>query len=153
MSLEETIKENTAAILKLVEVTTGLATLRTEAIENVKAAAASPKAAAKVKEVAATAVAEEKPEPAPVEDPVHGELTKKIAGYLTSTDREDERAARKAKIISLLNHEQIKRADVAADAAPDTKNIKPEAMQMFKDNLDNLIARGDLTQPASASLV
>lgn len=163
MSLEEALKANTEAVLKLAAITENLAALRADAIESVKAAASTgkPAAAAKAEKAAAaekTTAAATTPAETPaaaaegeVSDEKLAALTEKIKGYLTSTDREEERAARKGKIIALLGHEQIRREGVAADAAPDTKNIKPSAIKLFEDNLDGLIAKGDLTEVAAAS--
>lgn len=155
MALEDMLKDLTTALKENTEVTKTLISLRADAIETVKSAAASaPKAAAKETKPAA----ETKPEPeapaAPAVDAkVYEELAQSVAEYVGGTTREDERAARKAKVRTLLQHEQIKKPGTAADVF-DTANIREDAIQLFKDNMQALKDKGDLTPaPSTTSLV
>ena len=75
-----------------------------------------------------------------------------IAGYL-GVERPEERKARQEKVIALLNHEKIKKPDLPADAKPDTTNIAPESIELFKKQMSLLKEKGDLTTPASDALV
>ena len=76
-----------------------------------------------------------------------------IGAYVGGTTRDDERAARKAKIKALLQHEAIKKPGTPADVF-DAANIKDDAIQVFKDNLKMLVDKGDLIEaPKSTALV
>ncbi|MER8924290.1 hypothetical protein [Mesorhizobium sp. M0859] len=154
MSIETAIAENTAAVLKLVAVTESLLSLRTEAFEKVGAAvtAAGKGTAAKDKPKA-----DDKPKdngnistsPENRVNPYEG-IKELIAGYITGTDRAEERDARKAKMRDLLNHEKIKKSDVAADAKPDASNIMESAIPLFKEQIVKLTAKGDITEAPKA---
>ena len=151
--LEDLLK----AVTELTEVTKNLLSLRTEAIETVKGAAAStPKASATKAAAAAAAATTETAATttttaAPTTDTkVYDELAASIGAYVGGTTRDDERAARKAKIKALLQHDAIKKPGTPADVF-DAANIKDDAIQVFKDNLQMLVEKGDLTQPAAAS--
>lgn len=164
MALENLIEKLIETIAKNTEVTTQLISLRADAIESTsKAAAPAAKASTAKAEKAATAAAAaaEPAAAAPAETPaaaapavseaVYAELATSIGAYIGAATREEERAARKDKVKALLNHPAIKKEGLAADAAPDTKNIKDDAIQTFKDNMQMLIDKGDLTQPAASS--
>lgn len=158
--LEDLLK----ALVENTEVTKNLIALRTEAIETVKGAAAStPKASAAKATTAAAATTEtaaastttatETPAAATTDTKVYDELAASIGAYVGGTTRDDERAARKAKIKALLQHDKIKKPGTPADVF-DAANIMDDAIQLFKDNLQGLIEKGDLTEaPKSTALV
>ena len=155
--LEDLLK----AVTELTEVTKNLLSLRTEAIESVKGAAASTPKASSAKVGAAaeakteTVAAEVKTETvaATTDTKVYDELAASIGAYVGGTTRDDERAARKAKIKALLQHDAIKKPGTAPDVF-DAANIKDDAIQVFKDNLQMLVDKGDLTEaPKSTALV
>lgn len=152
MALEDLVKELNATMKELSEATKNLVTLRTEAIEVVKTAAAP---AAKATAKAAEKPAEKAPEPevkaaAPtVDSKVYEEIAGQIAAYIGSTTRDDERKERKDWVKKLLQHDAIKKPGTPADVF-DAANIKDDAIQMFKDNLAAKVAKGDITQPAAA---
>lgn len=144
--LEDLLK----ALQENTEVTKNLIALRTEAIETVKSAAASPAKASTTK------AADTKPETtvattSTVDPAVYTKIDESIAAYVGGTDRDDERAARKMKIKALLQHDAIKKPGTAADQFAST-NIKDDAIQVFNDNLAALVAKGDLTEAPKASL-
>lgn len=164
MALENLIEKLIEAVNRNTEAAVTLATIRAEFIESTaKAGAPAGKASTAKAEKAATAAAAaaEPAAAAPAETPaaaapavseaVYAELATSIGAYIGAATREEERAARKDKVKALLNHPAIKKEGLAADAAPDTKNIKDDAIQTFKDNMQMLIDKGDLTQPATSS--
>lgn len=152
--LEDLLK----AVTELTEVTKNLIALRTEAIESVKGAAASTPKASTTKAAAAaatieTAAATTTTAAAATDTKVYDELAGLVGAYVGGTTRDDERAARKAKIKALLQHDAIKKPGTPADVF-DTANIKEDAIQVFKDNLQMLVDKGDLTEaPKSTALV
>ncbi len=145
-ALLEAIKENTAALNASMQI-------RVEAMTIAKASVASaekpaPKAAA---EKPADKPKEEA-KPAPEATDTYAGLKELIAGYL-GVERPEERKARQEKVIALLNHDKIKKSSLPADAKPDTTNIAPEAIELFKKQMSLLKEKGDLTTPASDALV
>lgn len=83
---------------------------------------------------------------------VYAGLKELIADYL-AVERPEERKARQTKVINLLNHEKIKKPDLPADAKPDTQNIAPGSIDLFKKQMQLLKEKGDLTTPAEDALV
>lgn len=141
MALEDLLKELIETMKETNEVTKTLVSLRTEAIESVKSAAA-PKTTKAAKEAEPAPKAAK--EPATKDTKVYEELKDLIAEYVGGSSREDERAARKAKVRKLLQHEAIKKPGTPDDVF-DTVNIKDDAIDIFKANLTALIAKGDIT--------
>lgn len=156
MGLEQAIAENTAAIRDLIAISTKLHDLRADAIEKVTTAAS---ASTKPKDKPAETKKADEPKPNisanpedrkdPNDNPYEG-VKELIAGYLTGTDREEERTARKEKIKALLNHEKIVKAGLAADRKPDVSDIRPESVDLFKDQIAKLTAKGDITTPPAS---
>lgn len=155
MSLEAKIDALTAAVVELTTISKALHSLRADAIEQVKGAAASTKSAAKSEtksEKKAEAVAETKAnistEPEnrsePADGGLHEEARNLVGKYVGGTEREDERAARKAKVKKLLNHEKIKKPDVAEPKG--TGDIMDSALPTFISNMKKLIEAGDITE-------
>ncbi|OQM74924.1 hypothetical protein [Manganibacter manganicus] len=149
MSLEQTIAENTAAIKELIAITKQSNELRTEAMDKIAATATATKAAPKKE----TAKEEAKPQISTSpedrkENPYEG-IKEAIAGYITGTDRPEERDARKTKVKALLNHEKIKKEGVAD--ATSTDHIREESIDLFMKNLNALKDKGDLTSPKADS--
>ena len=156
MALEDKIDALIVALNENTAVTKALAELRTEAVETVRKAA-EPKASAKKddKPVAEKAKDEPKAE-APKEEPKsevsYEGIPELIAGYVGGTEREEERAARKAKIKELLRHDAICKPEKKGETeAFDAQDIKPDAVGLFRDQIRLLTEKGDLTQPAGAS--
>ncbi|RWF33776.1 hypothetical protein [Mesorhizobium sp.] len=165
MSLEAALAEHTAALkantainADLLAATKDLLALRNDAIDKVSAAVNNGKGGGKGK-AAETAVTENKvgedagkgqisTSPENRANPYEG-IKELIAGYLTEIDRPEEREARKEKIRNLLNHEKIKKPDVEKATAAD--HIKEDAIDLFKDQIAKLKAKGALTEPAKKS--
>ena len=164
MALEDEIKALTAALKENTAALNASMQVRAEALTIAKAtvARAAEKPAAETKAAAAEtkAAAAEKPadkpkedaKPAPEATDAYAGLKELIAGYL-GVERPEERKARQEKVIALLNHEKIKKSGLPADAKPDTTNIAPESIELFQKQMSLLKEKGDLTTPASDSLV
>lgn len=140
MALEDEIKALTAALKENTAALNASMQVRAEALTIAKASVAS---ADKPKEEA---------KPAPEATDAYAGLKELIAGYL-GVERPEERKARQEKVIALLNHEKIKKPGLPADAKPDTTNIAPESIELFKKQMSLLKEKGDLTTPASDALV
>lgn len=152
----QALRDNTEAVLKLVDITSRLADLRADAIETVKKAAApaAPKATAPKKE---EAKAEAPKAEAPKEEPKTaaaaptGPLPDKITEYVTGFDQThaqaaEERAARSAKVKAIyaaLTEKAGYQVNTQAD-------IKPEHHAVVIKKLDELIAAGNLVIKADA---
>ena len=151
MALEDEIKALTAALKENTAALNASMQVRAEALTIAKAtvASAAEKPAAETKAAAA-----EKPADKPKEEATdaYAGLKELIAGYL-GVERPEERKARQEKVIALLNHEKIKKPGLPADAKPDTTNIAPESIELFKNQMSLLKEKGDLTTPASDALV
>lgn len=147
MALEDEIKALTAALKENTAALNASMQVRTEALTIAKAtvASAAEKPAAETKAAAAE-------KPAPEATDAYAGLKELIAGYL-GVERPEERKARQEKVIALLNHEKIKKPGLPADAKPDTTNIAPESIELFKKQMSLLKEKGDLTTPASDALV
>lgn len=154
MSLEAAIAELTTTMKELISETKELRSMRSEAIDKV-AGALSNVSGTKAKETKPAkeetkAKADPKPEPETKEDTVSYEgLKELVAKYVTGTDREEERTARKEKVKALLNHEKIKKPD-----APDTKSLEcimESAIPLFRSQMEKLIEKGDITSPPTSS--
>ena len=169
MALEDEIKALTAALKENTAALNASMQVRAEALTIAKAtvASAAEKPAAETKAAAAEkpadkpkAAAAEKPadkpkeeaNPAPEATDAYAGLKELIAGYL-GVERQEERKARQDKVIALLNHEKIKKPGLPADAKPNTTNIAPESIELFKKQMSLLKEKGDLTTPASDTLV
>ena len=74
----------------------------------------------------------------------------KIAEYVGSTDREEERKARKVKIKKLLNNEKVKKPD-APENTTNLADVKPDMIGAVIKNVEKYIAAGDITEPAPAA--
>ena len=142
MALEDEIKALTAALKENTAALNASMQVRAEALTIAKAtvASAAEKPAAETKAAAAEAT------------DAYAGLKELIAGYL-GVERPEERKARQEKVIALLNHEKIKKPGLPADAKPDTTNIAPESIELFKKQMSLLKEKGDLTTPASDALV
>ena len=152
MSLEQALAENTAAIRELAAITKDLLAVRVDAIEKVGAAAASTKTSTKkaAEETKANISASPEDRKDPASDNPYEGIKEIIAGYIGGTQREEERAARKAKVKALLNHEKVKKADVSDASAVD--HIMESAIDLFKSQMRKLVEKGDLTEaPAPKS--
>ena len=152
MALEDEIKALTAALKENTAALNASMQVRTEALTIAKATVVS---AAETKAAAAEKPADkpkEKAKPAPEATDAYAGLKELIAGYL-GVERPEERKARQEKVIALLNHEKIKKPGLPADAKPDTTNIAPESIELFKKQMSLLKEKGDLTTPASDALV
>ncbi|UUV44211.1 hypothetical protein RCWATA_3 [Rhodobacter phage RcWata] len=134
MALEDEIKALTAALKENTAALNASMQVRAEALTIAKASVASAE------------------KPAPEATDAYAGLKELIAGYL-GVERPEERKARQEKVIALLNHEKIKKPGLPADAKPDTTNIAPEAIELFKKQMSLLKEKGDLTTPASDALV
>ena len=147
MALEDEIKALTAALKENTAALNASMQVRTEALTIAKAtvASAAEKPAAETKAAAAEKLAPEATD-------AYAGLKELIAGYL-GVERPEERKARQEKVIALLNHEKIKKPGLPADAKPDTTNIAPESIELFKKQMSLLKEKGDLTTPASDALV
>ena len=151
MALEDEIKALTAALKENTAALNASMQVRTEALTIAKATVAS---AAETKAAAAENPADkpkEEANPAPEATDAYAGLKELIAGYL-GVERPEERKARQEKVIALLNHEKIKKPGLPADAKPDTTNIAPESIELFKKQMSLLKEKGDLTTPASDDL-
>ncbi len=151
MSLEATISELTAAVSKLTVITQALHDLRADAIEKTTAAAATgSKATTKAKEAEKPAADKgaisETPENRA--DPIEA-LTQLAVDYIGGSDREEERAARKAKVKALLNHEKIRDPKVN-DGDGKFGTIRADAHDLFKSQIAKLSEKGDITTPKKA---
>lgn len=152
MSLEAAITDLTTAVKELIGVTTNLTNMRSEAIEKVGSAlqnVAGAKGKEKDTKSKEESKAKDEPKQDTASDPYDG-VKDLIAKYVTGTDREEERTARKAKVKALLSHEKIKKPDVAEPSAVD--HIMESAVGLFKDQINKLIDKGDLTEPKSDDL-
>ena len=152
MALEDEIKALTAALKENTAALNASMQVRAEALTIAKATVAS---ASETKAAAAdkpAAKAKEETKPAPEATDAYAGLKELIAGYL-GVERPEERKARQDKVIALLNHEKIKKSGLPADAKPDTTNIAPESIELFKKQMSLLKEKGDLTTPASDALV
>ena len=147
MALEDEIKALTAALKENTAALNASMQVRAEALTIAKATVASvaEKPSAETKAAAAK-------KPAPEATDAYAGLKELIAGYL-GVERPEERKARQEKVIALLNHEKIKKPGLPADAKPDTTNIAPESIELFKKQMSLLKEKGDLTTPASDALV
>lgn len=148
------LDKNTAALGASVAMREEVLAIANAAISGEAAAAPAPKAAAKAAAAPKAEAPKEEPKPEPVAEApdAYAGLKEMIAEYL-GVERPEERKARQDKVIALLNHEKIKKADLPADAKPDTMNIAPEAIGLFKSQITLLKEKGDLTTPASDALV
>lgn len=152
MSLEAAIAELTTAIKELIGETKELRNMRSEAIDKVGSALQNV-AGAKAKDTKAKDESKPKEDakPATSADPYDG-VKDLIAKYVTGTDREEERTARKAKVKALLSHEKIKKPEVSENDPPSVEHIMESAVSLFKDQINKLIEKGDLTSPKSDDL-
>ena len=152
MALEDEIKALTAALKENTAALNASMQVRAEALTIAKAtvASAAETPAAETKAAAAKKPKEET-KPAPEATDAYAGLKELIAGYL-GVERPEERKARQEKVIALLNHEKIKKPGLPADAKPDTTNIAPESIEIFKKQMSLLKEKGDLTTPASDAL-
>lgn len=168
MSLEAALAAHTEALIANTAITTllhaatkDLLALRNDAIDKVSAAVgATGKGKAKADEPKKdepkgddAGKGQISTSPEDRKNPYEG-VKEKIAAYVTGTDREEERTARKEKVKKLLNHEKVKKADVATATSAD--HIMEDAVSLFLSNMDKFIAAGDLTEapkkPASDDL-
>ena len=152
MALEDEIKALTAALKENTAALNASMQVRVEALTIAKAtvASAAEKPAAETKAAAADKPKEDA-KPAPEATDAYAGLKELIAGYL-GVERPEERKARQEKVIALLNHEKIKKPGLPADAKPDTTNIAPESIEIFKKQMSLLEEKGDLTTPESDAL-
>ena len=152
MALEDEIKALTAALKENTAALNASMQVRAEALTIAKAtvASAAEKPAAETKAAAAEKPKEDA-KPAPEATDAYAGLKELIAGYL-GVERPEERKARQEKVIALLNHEKIKKPGLPADAKPDTTNIAPESIELFKKQMSLLKEKGDLTTPESDAL-
>lgn len=149
MALEDEVKSLNENILQLINVTKELLAVRTEAVETVRTAAA-PKATTKA--AAETKAATTNADAGGISVEVGEKMTAAIAGYIAGATRDEERAARKEKIKALLRHDQIVRPEFkAVTDSYDAMQVKPEAVQLFLDQIGMLVQKGDLTQPAASN--
>lgn len=152
------LKENTAVVTLLHAATKDLLSLRNDAIDKVSAAVG---ATGKGKDKAKGD--EPKKDEPKGDDAGKGQIStspenrvnpyegvkEKIAKYVTGTDRQEERDARKEKVRKLLNHEKIKKADVETATAAD--HIREDMVPKFMEKMDEFIAAGDLTEAPKKS--
>lgn len=152
MALEDEIKALTAALKENTAALNASMQVRAEALTIAKAtvASAAENPAAETKAAAAKKPKEDA-KPAPEATDAYAGLKELIAGYL-GVERPEERKARQEKVIALLNHEKIKKPGLPADAKPDTTNIAPESIEIFKKQMSLLKEKGDLTTPESDAL-
>lgn len=150
MSLEAEVKELKESVLELTKVTRALMELRADAIEKVGAVATkvttTKKKDADEPKANISSGVEDRKNP---EEDVYEGVKELIASYIGGTDRAEEREARKEKMRALLNHEKVKKAGVETAAQVD--DINPDAVPLFKDQVNKLIAKGDLTEVKKAS--
>lgn len=154
MSLENEIAELRGAVEKLTSVTETLISMRADAIETVKNAAA-PKASTKsTKAAAAASAAPETPEPAPVEadNSQYDEAKALLARYTKGSDRPEEQQARKQKVRALLRHKLLVKPELADETTTyAVTDVMPDQVGRLIQNLTALIDKGDLTEPAPAA--
>lgn len=156
-SLIDALNENTAALKASMEVRTEALAVAKDAMttEAAPEKPAAEKPAKTTKTTKTEKAKDEKPaEVATVEDvpaveeaDAYDGLKELIAGYM-GVDRPEERAARKEKVLALLNHPKIKKSDLPADAKPDASNIALDSIPLFKRQIELLHEKGDLTEPA-----
>lgn len=154
MALEDKIADLTAKIDALTTITQTLIEIRTDAVETVRTAAAPKASAAKKTEAAEAKVEAPKEEPkqeAAAPEGNYDGIPELIAGYVGGSTREEERAARKDKIKKLLRHDAICKPEMKAEAEKfDATDIRPDAIDTFREQIRLMTEAGDLTQPASA---
>lgn len=163
MSLESLLAEMTEALKANTSATLASNELRIAGIETVKNVAAkeTKTAAPKAAEPAAPKVAA--PKAAEPEKAAEGKVTSeqslaimgKIQAYVGGADRDNqewavaERAARKAKIRTLLHHPAII-APGTPDDVHDTANITAKGFDTAMATLQSFIDKGDLTAAPAA---
>jgi hypothetical protein len=135
--------------------------LRAEAVETVRATAApakkTPAATKKTEPTVEAAPANETAgaSDGPFTDEVVEELRGLVAKFVSTTDREEERAARKDKLKKLLRHEQVCRPEKISNTTDfDVRDIKDESIGLFRDNMVGLlaqVAKADLVPLAEAA--
>lgn len=153
MSLEAKLDALGEQIVALTTVTTSLLNLRTEAIENVKAAAAPSPRKKKDEVSAAETKTDETPAAKPAEKsadpsvPAAGELSEvqaAVARYVGAEGiSEAERAARSGEVKKVLAHPKVNAAKVS--------EIPVEMAPAVIKAVEGLIARGNLIQEEAAS--
>lgn len=153
MSLETAIAENTAALKDLITTIKSDMSLRSDVVKRLEAKDAGSKGAASTKKADEAkpniSTGEERKDPAET-DPREG-LRELVAKYLSGTDREDERTARKEKVKALLNHDKIRKPDVEKGKAKGADDIMDDAIETFKKNLNAQIEKGDITPAPKAA--
>ena len=68
-----------------------------------------------------------------------------IAAYLGGSDRDEERSARKKKIVALLSNPKVKKAD-APEKVTDLANVNPKAFNAVIKEVNKYIEAGDITK-------
>lgn len=157
MALEDKIADLAAKIDQLAAVTQTLIEVRTDAVETVRNTAkpaASKKAEAPKAEPKAEAPKEEPKQAAPADEANYDGIPELIAGYVGGSTREEERAARKDKIKKLLRHDAICKPEKKDETEQfDAQDIRPDAVDTFREQIRLMTEAGDLTKPASGGLV
>lgn len=146
MALEDRLQSLEERVADLIDVTKTLISLRTDAIETVKSAAA-PKQSKK-NDDKAKVEADAAPEQA--DDSAYGEAKALVAEYTTGSDRPEEVQARKAKVKELLRHPKLVKPEMAKVDKFSVTDVMDDKIPVLMKNLKALLERGDLTQPAAA---
>ena len=140
--IRDALKENVAA---LKEAAAGRQEVLAVAKAATEGAATKPRATKKAEEAPAAEQAPAAAETAPTgaEDGLSVEdVNNSIVAYLTGSERPEERTARGAKVLEIIkkvNPEGKNGGDVPADKR-----------QVFINTMNQLLERGDITQPAEA---
>lgn len=151
MSLEAKLEALTSKIEALTTVTESLLSLRTDAIETVRSAAAPAATAAKGKAKAEEPKKEEPAAPVPADEPAadpYAEAKALIAKYTTGSERPEEVAARKEKVRAMLRSPKAVRDDLEDPTKFAVTDVRVDAIPLLIKTLKVYIDKGDITQPA-----
>lgn len=155
MSLEQAVKENTESLNEMIGLLkqdielrkSGLSTVAA-AIDKVNGKTAGTKAA-ETKAVETKTTETKTTAAAGGSDTALADAKTIIATYVGGTDRDDERNARKKKIVALMSNPKVKKDD-AGDKVTDLKDVKPTALKAVIKKVQEYIDAGDLTTPPEA---
>lgn len=152
MSLEQALADHGKKLDELIALKKREIELREQGLEAV-GKAAEKAGVAKKETKAAEPKAEKVEKPAAKDDGADDlieQAKNKIAEYVSGTDREEERKARKLKIKKLLNNEKVKKSD-APENTTNLADVKPEMIGAVIKNVEKYITAGDITEPAPAT--
>lgn len=163
MSLEQKIDQLTAALVVLTEKTEALISIRTDAVETIKTAAApagkkaepkkadAPKAETASTETTTTTAADAGATAGATDESVYEEAKKLVAAYTTGSERPEEQQARKEVVRNLLRHPKLVKADLADPSKFSVMDVQEAMVPVLVKNLKKAIDDGDRTQPPAAA--